>query len=145
LDFLAVNQKTKIAHYSLWQIDFYGKLQTIRPMPYNLKLADRVRDFLATRTGLKIEEKKMFRGLTFMVDEKMCVSVSKDNLMCRYDPLREHEIAERIGFQPMIMKGRQYKGFCYVGEEGYKSKKDFEFWLNLCLDYNGKAKKSKKK
>jgi hypothetical protein len=114
-------------------------------MAYNLKLADRIREFLAARTGLKIEEKKMFHGLTFMVDEKMCVSISKDNLMCRFDPLRHDEISERQGFQPMIMRGRQYQGFCYVGGDGYTSKKDFEFWVNLCLDYNGKAKKSKRK
>ena len=30
----------------------------------------------------------MFRGLTFMVNGKMCVSVSGDKLMCRFDPQR---------------------------------------------------------
>jgi len=28
----------------------------------------------------------MFRGITFMVDGKVCVSVSGDELMCRIDP-----------------------------------------------------------
>ncbi len=112
-------------------------------MAYNIKLADRIREYLLTATTLKIEEKKMFRGLTFMVNNKMCVSVSNDNLMCRFDPTLQEKIAERNGFQPMIMKGRQYKGYCYVSEDGYKLKNDFEFWILLCLTFNDKVKTTK--
>ena len=114
-------------------------------MAYNIELADRIRDFLATQSNLKIEEKKMFRGLTFMVNGKMCVSVSNDNLMCRFEPSLQDEVAERRGFQSMIMKGREYKGYCYVSDIGYKTKKDFEYWLHLCLDFNDKAKATKSK
>ncbi len=41
-------------------------------MAYNEKLAIKVRTALAHLS--KVEEKKMFRGITFMVNEKMCVS-----------------------------------------------------------------------
>ncbi|HUD68301.1 MAG TPA: TfoX/Sxy family protein [Candidatus Sulfotelmatobacter sp.] len=34
----------------------------------------------------KVTETRMFRGITFMVDGKVCVSVSGDELMCRIDP-----------------------------------------------------------
>lgn len=112
-------------------------------MAYNIELADRIRNSLASHTNLKIEEKKMFRGLTFMVNGKMCVSVSNENLMCRFDPNLQHEIVEKVGFQSMTMKGRDYRGYCYVKKIGYKAKKDFEYWLNLCLDFNDKAKASK--
>lgn len=114
-------------------------------MAYNTKLADRIREYLAVFPNLKIEEKKMFRGLTFMVNGKMCVSVSNDNLMCRFDPILQEEVAEKNGFQTMIMKGREYKGYCYVSQDGYKTKKDFEYWVKLCLDFNAKAKSSKKR
>lgn len=114
-------------------------------MAYNIELADRIREHLASKPKLKIEEKKMFRGMTFMVNNKMCVSVCNDNLMCRFDPTLQDEVAEKIGFQQMIMKGREYKGYCYVNEIGYKAKKDFELWLHLCLTYNDKAKQTKKK
>ena len=50
-------------------------------MPFNNNLADRIREFLSAKPNLKVEEKKMFRGLTFMVNDKMCVCVSNDNLM----------------------------------------------------------------
>ena len=92
-----------------------------------------------------MEEKEMFRGLTFMVNEKMCVSVSGDKLMCRYDPALYEEVAEKNGFQSMVMKGKEYKGFGYVDPDGFKSKKDFEYWVNLWLDFNERAKSSKKK
>jgi TfoX/Sxy family transcriptional regulator of competence genes len=114
-------------------------------MAYSTKLADRVRTFLDSIPKIKIEEKEMFRGLAFLVNGKMCVNISGDNLMCRYDPSLEHQVAERGGFQPMIMKGKQLRGYCYVSEDGYRAKADFEYWLKLCLDFNEKAKASKKK
>jgi TfoX/Sxy family transcriptional regulator of competence genes len=113
-------------------------------MPYSLKLANRIREYLADIPHLKVTEKQMFRGLAFMVNGKMCVNVSDENLMCRFDPDLAHEVAERVGFLPMIMKGKQLRGYCYVSEDGYKSKANFEYWLKLCLDFNGKAKASKK-
>lgn len=114
-------------------------------MAYSIKLADRIRTYLEAIPDLKVEEKPMFSGLAFLVNGKMCVNVSHENLMCRFDPELEHEIADRIGFLPMIMKGKQLKGYCYVIEDGYKSKKNFEYWLKLCLDFNKKAKASKTK
>jgi hypothetical protein len=114
-------------------------------MPYDLAVADGIREYLAKIPKLHIEEKEMFRGLTFMVNGKMCISVSGDKLMCRFDPERNEEVAEREGFENMIMKGKVYKGFGYVEPHGFKSKKDFEYWINLCLEYNPKAKSSKKK
>jgi hypothetical protein len=43
------------------------------------------------------------------------------------------------------MKGKQLKGYCYVQPDGFKTKKDFEYWVGLCLAYNKQAKASKKK
>lgn len=113
-------------------------------MVYDTKLADRIRDYLAEIPNLIIDEKKMFRGLTFMVNGKMCVNVSGENLMCRFDPDLQDEISDKIGFQTMIMKDRLYKGYCYVSPVGITTKENFEFWLNLCLDFNKSAKSSKK-
>lgn len=114
-------------------------------MAYDIKLADRIREYLVQFPKLKIEEKEMFRGITFMINEKMCVCVSGENLMCRFDPAMQEEVAERNGFLPMIMKGKEYKGYCYVDAEGFKRKADFEYWVNLCLTFNEKAKASKKR
>ena len=44
----------------------------------------------------------------------------------------------------MKMRGKEYKGYCYVEPNGFKSKKELEYWINLCLDFNDRAKASKK-
>lgn len=114
-------------------------------MAFDSTLADRLREYLAAYTDLHIEEKKMFGGLAFMVNDKMCVNVSGDKLMCRYDPDKVEEVSNRVGYEEMIMKGRAYKGYCYVHPEGFKSNKDFSYWMELCLSFNEKAQSSKKK
>lgn len=113
-------------------------------MSYDTKRADRIREYLVQFPEFKIEEKKMFRGVAFMVNGKMCVNVSGYNLMCRFDPILTEELAERTGFLPMVMKGKENKGYCYVEPTGFKSRKDFEFWITLCLNFNARAKSSKK-
>jgi len=45
----------------------------------------------------------------------------------------------------MVFTGRPMKGYVFVSEEGLKTKKDFDYWINLCLEFNKKAKASKKK
>jgi hypothetical protein len=114
-------------------------------MPYNSNLADRVREYLADITGIDIEEKEMFNVLNFMVNGKTCVCVSGENLMLRFDPSLQEELSEKNGYETMLMKGKEYKGYCYINPDGFKNRKDFEFFLNLCLDYNKVAKSSKKR
>ena len=53
-------------------------------MAHNEKLTKRVREALEHLDN--VEEKKMFRGITFMVDGKMCISTGDVRLMCRIDP-----------------------------------------------------------
>ena len=114
-------------------------------MAYNTILADRVRAYLSDIPKLKVKEKVMFSGVVFMVNDKMCVNVSHDNLMCRFDPDDTEKISGRKGFIPMIMRGKALSGYCYVSPDGFKSPKNFEWWMKLCLDFNPKAKSSKKK
>jgi len=111
-------------------------------MAYNEKLADRVREALADIPD--VGEKKMFRGVTFMVDGKMCVSVSGEELMLRLDPDMTEQLAEENGTRPMVHGGKHMKGFIYISEERFKNKKDFDHWIKLALDYNPLAKASKK-
>ena len=125
------------------RIDYCPRYKIL--MAYDLLLADRVRKYLAGFPTLDIEEKKMFRGLAFLVNGKMCVNISGHNLMCRFDPTLTEELAGKTGFLQMIMKGKRFAGYCYVEPTGIKTTKDCEFWLNLCLDFNGKAKKSRKR
>ena len=111
-------------------------------MGYNEKLANRVREALIIKR--KVEEKKMMGGLTFMVNYKMCIGILQDDLMLRIDPALYESALEKPGCREMNFTGKPMKGFVFVGEEGFKSKKDFDYWINLALDYNKKAKSSRK-
>jgi TfoX/Sxy family transcriptional regulator of competence genes len=112
-------------------------------MAINEKLTNKLREALAHVP--KLEEKKMFRGITFMVDDKMCITVGDDEIMCRIDPALHDEVIELPGCRTVIMKGREYKGYVYVQEDVLKTKKQLGYWVALSLDFNKHAKSSKKK
>ena len=110
-------------------------------MAYNEKLTNRVREALAGISN--VEEKKMFSGITFMVNGKMCISAGNDRIMCRIDPAVHEESIKKKGCRTVVMKGREYKGYVYVNQEAIKSKKDLDYWIGLALDFNKRAKASK--
>ncbi|HOZ86691.1 MAG TPA: TfoX/Sxy family protein [Bacteroidia bacterium] len=112
-------------------------------MAYDQKLADRIRESLVDLP--KVEEKLMFGGVCFMVNDKMCIGVLKDEMMCRIDPEAEALALEKPGCRPMDFTRRPMKGYVYVSQDGIKTKKNFDYWIGMCLDFNSKAKASKKK
>ena len=113
-------------------------------MAYNEKLADRTREIISLKHK-NVEEKKMFGGLCFMVNDKMCVGVEKDRMMVRLDPARYDEVIEKDGCRPMDFTGKVMKGFVFVDADVLTTKKKLEYWLKLALEYNKIAKSSKKK
>jgi TfoX/Sxy family transcriptional regulator of competence genes len=112
-------------------------------MAYNEKLADRIRDRIADIPN--VEEKFMFGGVCYMLNDKMCVGVVKDEMMCRIDPDLYEQALEKPGCREMVFTHRPMKGYVFVSEEGMRTQKEFDYWINLCLDFNSKAKSSKKK
>jgi TfoX/Sxy family transcriptional regulator of competence genes len=108
-------------------------------MAYDDALATRVRTALGT--GRRIEEKKMFGGITFMVRGKMCISVGKDRLMCRIDPAAHDAAVQLEGCRAVVMKGRQLRGYVHVDRERVRTKRGLDYWVALALDYNGRALK----
>jgi len=130
------------SHFEVFSNEsFYIKIDP--NMAYNEKLTSRVREALSHVA--KVEEKKMFRGVAFMVDGKMCITVGDNEIMCRIDPEVHDKAIEKKGSRTMIMKGRPYIGYVLVTGEGMKTQKDFDYWIALALDFNPRAKASKKK
>jgi TfoX/Sxy family transcriptional regulator of competence genes len=113
-------------------------------MAYDEKLADRTREIIAL-THKKVVEKKMFGGLCFMVNDKMCVGVEQERLMLRIDPERYEELREKEGCRPMDFTGKVMKGFVFVDAAVLNTKKQLEYWIQLALEFNKKAKPSNKK
>ena len=113
-------------------------------MAYNEFLADRVRGSLKDNKTT-FEEKKMFGGICFLVDEKMCLGVIKDDLMVRLDPEIQDKVIEEKGCRIMDFTIRPMKGYLYVDQEGVDMDDDLDRWVKRCLEFNPKAKSSKKK
>lgn len=112
-------------------------------MAYSEKLSKRIRERLAYLPN--IEEKEMMGGLTFMYNGKMCIGVIADEMMCRIDPDLHETVVENTGCRTMDFTGRPMKGYVMVDETGMKTIEEFDYWINLCLGFNSKAKSSKKR
>ena len=112
-------------------------------MAYNHELANRIREALQDLPH--VVEKEMMGGLTFMVNDKMCVGIIKDEMMCRIDPELHEAVVEKPGCRTMDFTKRPMKGYVMIDDSGMKTKKEFDYWVNLCLTFNKKAKSSKKK
>jgi len=114
-------------------------------MAYDEQLADRVRALLAHLP--KVEEKKMFGGIAFMVNKKMCVTVGPNRIMCRIDPAFHKQAIEQKGVRTVKMGGREYIGYVHVALDVLKSKSDLNYWVKLALAFNTElvSSKSRKK
>jgi TfoX/Sxy family transcriptional regulator of competence genes len=112
-------------------------------MAYNIKLADRVRESMQHLEN--VTEKNMMGGLTFMYNDKMCVGIIKDELMCRIDPDLHDAAVEKSGCRTMDFTKRPMRGYVMIDASGLKTKKEMDYWVGLSLEFNSRAKSSKKK
>jgi TfoX/Sxy family transcriptional regulator of competence genes len=112
-------------------------------MSYNEALAERIRKSFSGRTD--VAEKAMMGGLTFMVNDKMCVGVVNDALMVRFDPNLQDQMLAKPGVRPMDFTGRPMSGYIFVEESAVESDESLRFWLELAIAFNPKAKASKRK
>lgn len=112
-------------------------------MAFDEKLNDRVREAMANYDN--VIEKHMFGGTCYMLNDKMCVGVVKDELMCRIDPDIYAEALEKEGCREMVFTGKPMKGYVFVNEDGMKTQADFDYWISLSVAFNAKAKKAPKK
>ena len=113
-------------------------------MAYNEALANRIREILAD-ADVNVFEKRMFSGLSFLVDEKLCVSVaSKDRMLLRLSPEDYENSLEQNGVTTMQRNGKAMKGYIYVDNDVLQSNKELKRWVDMALAYNPIAKPYKK-
>ena len=113
-------------------------------MVYDQFLAERTSHFFNTKNTL-FNEKKMFGGLCFMVDEKMCVGVLQNEVMARIVPKIYEEALTKSGCHEMNFTERLMKGYVFLRDEAIDLDDDLHYCLQLALDFNPKAKASKQK
>ena len=114
-------------------------------MAYNEQLVDQVRQVLLKKEA-DFYEKKMFGGLCFMVDDKMCIGITNtDEIMARIGPDKYEDALAKPGCKEMMFTGRAMKGYVFLEPDVIDMDKDLPYWVQLCLDFNPLAKASKKR
>jgi TfoX/Sxy family transcriptional regulator of competence genes len=113
-------------------------------MAFNEYLQERINNVLNEKR-VQYEARKMMGGLCYMVDEKMCVGIIKDDLMLRVGTDAYEELMKMEHAREMDFTKRPMKGYIYVAPEGIDFEDDLAFWIQKALDFNPLAKASKKK
>lgn len=103
-------------------------------MAYSELLAQRMRQALAHLPD--VIEKKMFGGLAFMINGKMCLTVGAGRIMCRIDPAMYDALIAKKGCSSVVMKGRTYRGYLHIGEAQLQTSAALANWVGLALEYN---------
>ena len=103
-------------------------------MAYDTDLANRIRELLAPQPG--VDEKSMFGGLAFLIGGHMAVAVSsKGGLMVRVPPGDTEKLLERAHVSPMVMAGRETRGWLRIATEGLKTKRQLQSWVTRGAGY----------
>ncbi|OBJ48947.1 TfoX/Sxy family protein [Mycobacterium sp. 1423905.2] len=103
-------------------------------MAYDADLAERIRELLASQSG--VDEKRMFGGLAFMVGGHLAVAVSgQGGILVRVPPNDTDELLGRAHVSPMVMAGRETRGWLRVDAEGVKTKRQLERWVSRGVTY----------
>ena len=97
-------------------------------MAYNEAAAKRIELILADEP--KLETKKMFGGIGYLINGNMACGVNKDDLIVRVGPDGYGEAVIRPHARPFNMTGRPMKGWIMVGADGYADDDDLRNWVN---------------
>lgn len=112
-------------------------------MPADKHLTNRIRETLLNKGVSNFEEKKMFNGICFMIDGKMCICASNDELLCRIGP-SYLEALKIHGVRGMLRNGKPLKDYIFVSPEVLNNNTKFNYWIDAALAFNKFAKASKK-
>jgi len=115
-------------------------------MAYNEELSLRVQKRLI-ELNTNFIEKKMFGGIAFMINDKMCIGIMKEELMLRVMDAEYEILLERNHVSPMNFTGKTMKGFLFIEEEGLKKETALNQWIDYGLEFAtyGIVKSKKKK
>jgi TfoX/Sxy family transcriptional regulator of competence genes len=103
-------------------------------MAYDEDLAARIRELLGADPS--VAEKHMFGGLAFLVNGNMSVAASgKGGLMVRVPPDDTESLLEGEHVAPMVMRGREARGWLRVDTAGVRTKRQLDAWVKRSVAY----------
>ncbi len=103
-------------------------------MPYDEKLADRIRDNIPS--GVEFTERKMFGGLAFLIGGHMAITASaKGGILVRCNPKRFDKLANEAGVEVAVMRGKEMNGWLRVPMTKLKTKRQLLRWINTSVGF----------
>lgn len=101
-------------------------------MAYDTDLANRIRELLAAEPT---DEKQMFGGLAFLIGGHLAVAVSSQGgLLVRVPREDTDTLLKQAHVSPMVMAGRETRGWLRVAPEGVKTKRQLRSWVTRGAD-----------
>jgi TfoX/Sxy family transcriptional regulator of competence genes len=100
---------------------------------FDPKLLERIRALLADQPG--VVERRMFGGVCFMVNGRMCCGTTKTAFLVRVGKLAFAEAVREPHARPMQMGGRVSNATVLVDPAGYASKAALARWLKRGLAF----------
>ena len=102
-------------------------------MAYEVHLADRIRSIL--ESAGEFSERKMFGGLAFMVNGRMCCGVLKTDLVLRLTPEEADAALREPQTRPMDFTGKPMKSMIYVSAIGTDSDQALATWVESAVKF----------
>jgi TfoX/Sxy family transcriptional regulator of competence genes len=100
---------------------------------YDEALADRIRPLIAARG--QPTERKMFGGITWMLQGNMACGVLGDDICVRMRPEDAEQALTETHTRPFEMTGRPAKGMVVVAGEGVRDDAELARWVNAGADH----------
>src|SRR5262245_17701602 len=103
-------------------------------MAYDEELAGRIRALVANEPALA--EKKMFGGLAFLIGGNMAVGASgQGGILVRVDPEESDDLVASTSAKPMVMRGREMRGWLRVDADELGSPSELSAWVERGVAY----------
>jgi hypothetical protein len=96
-------------------------------MAYDERLAERIRHVFGERRD--ITERKMFGGLAFLLQGRMCCGIVGSDLMVRMTDDEFNTVMLGPHVRPMDFTGKPLRGFVYVSPRGFRTATALRTWL----------------
>ena len=104
-------------------------------MTFDATLAARIRARLGNHAG--VAERKMFGGITFMLQGNMCCGVHRDALIVRLGPEEAGRALEEPHTRVFDLTGRPMKAWVLVDPKGFATDAQLAKWLDRAAKWAG--------
>ena len=108
-----------------------------------LQLIAAVREALVEHLGgdHTVEERTLFGSHAFMVDDKLCIAVKREDLLVRLPPTEHAAIAETPGVRELDPRGGML-GYFWIEPDAYATRQQWQRWIAGAVAFNPQAKAS---